>query len=125
MTKAKDALTRRNAQEQKLVKLEKRKGKKITSVVWQTGYFQQVSPIDDWREKVQNIDCCIHRNWNVSRVEKGSAIPAPCGICFDRPLMPLMKCVFSTKNWNPSNLETHIKNCHNKDDTPGVFEDVN
>jgi hypothetical protein len=86
-SKAKHALASRYSLEKKLVKLSTRKGKKITSTIWQFGYFQQVSLVDDWQHRGRElsklfafdifimlktmthfvVDCCI-----LHRIEKVS-----------------------------------------------------
>jgi hypothetical protein len=44
--KAKEALQKRHHREKKMVVLQTRKGKRITSIVWQGGYFAQASLLD-------------------------------------------------------------------------------
>ena len=50
------------------------------------------------------------------------AHPAVCNICFLTKGIPLTRCVFSTKNFNPTNLVNHVKNRHSHTDCPHIFK---
>jgi hypothetical protein len=48
--------------------------------------------------------------------------PAVGNICFLTKGIPLWRCVFSTKNFNPTNLQNHIKNRHSHTDCPHIVK---
>ena len=41
--------------------------------------------------------------------------------CFKDRDVPLEKCVFSTPNWNPSNIITHLRKQHGRESVPELF----
>lgn len=57
------------------------------------------------------------------KVNKPSGSPAVCMICWNKKT-PLISCILSTTGFNPSNLKSHIKNCHVASEAPGCFSDV-
>jgi hypothetical protein len=48
--------------------------------------------------------------------------PSICKLRYDNPLTPLVKCVFTTKNYNPTNLETHLCGRHKQVECPEVYK---
>jgi hypothetical protein len=47
--------------------------------------------------------------------------PVICNLCFMNPGTLLVRCVLSTKSYNPTNLENHINNKHSQVDCPHIF----
>jgi hypothetical protein len=52
---ATSALEKAAAGEETIVILTQRKGKKIASVIWQRGYFQQASLVDHWATQTKGL----------------------------------------------------------------------
>jgi hypothetical protein len=119
VSKAKDALRKRHFHEKEMVVLTSRNTiKKITSMLWKSEYFAMASIVDDWGNFVSSKR--LKQFPGLDKIHRYGH-PAVCKICFDNPLKPLEKCVFSTAGWNPTNLETHVRGCHNKEEAPLLF----
>jgi hypothetical protein len=115
--KAKEALRTRCYQEKKKVILTSRTGKRVTSVLWQGGFFRMASLADNWNSSARQLKRkSLPGVFNVQSYKH----LAVCTLYYDNPLKPLRNCIFSNNNWNPTNLETHLKVCHNKEEAPGL-----
>jgi hypothetical protein len=71
-----------------------------------------------------NVVVCVldfNVNPGLSKLQKSFGVCA-CMLCFNQENMELTKCLFATKNYNPSNLNKHIHSHHSEEDAPDFFK---
>jgi hypothetical protein len=116
--KAKEASRTRYYREKQKVILTSQTGKRVTSGLWKGAFFRMASLAEDWNNSARQLK--LKRLPGLLKVQSYKH-PAVCTLCYHNLLKPLRNCVFSTQNWNPMHLETHLKECHNKEVAPELY----
>jgi hypothetical protein len=99
-----------------------RRGVLVSSPVWVEGYFQQIELTLEGKQIVNNPD--LHEIYPGLFKILHDTHPCVCMLCYSQDSKTLEKCVFSVKNYNPSNLRTHLKSQHDRSECPKIYDDA-